>query len=115
MVVLQERGPDGSPPEVRARTTVHLPVRAALPPGRPRLRTFDLLLVGHLRAEKDPMTALRALARLDPRDPRHARLRLLHAGGDKDAGLAAVFRDAARIRRADAAARRPAPRARRDN
>ena len=95
VVTLQERGPDRLAPEVHARTTVIFQSAPALSPGRPRLRTFDLALVGHLRAEKDPMTALRALARLDPRDPRHARLRLLHAGGDKDAGLAAVFRAAA--------------------
>jgi glycosyltransferase involved in cell wall biosynthesis len=47
----------------------------ATPPGRPRSRTFDLALVGHLRPEKDFPTALRALARLPA-----PTLRLRHAG-----------------------------------
>ncbi|SAL65604.1 Glycosyl transferases group 1 [Caballeronia humi] len=39
-------------------------------------RTFDVLLVGHMRAEKDPRTPMRALERL----PDDSRVRLIHIG-----------------------------------
>jgi putative glycosyltransferase (TIGR04348 family) len=90
LVCLQERGPDELPPALRARTEVIYQSARPLAAGEPRRRTFDLLLVGHLRAEKDPMTAVRALARLP--DPR---LRLVHVGDAKDPALGAAFAAAA--------------------
>jgi putative glycosyltransferase (TIGR04348 family) len=90
LVCLQERGPDELAPALRARAEVIYQSARTLAAAEPRRRSFDLLLVGHLRAEKDPMTAVRALARLP--DPR---LRLVHVGDAKDAALGAAFAAAA--------------------
>ena len=95
LVVLQSRGIDELPQALRPRTEVIYQSAPTLSPGPPRKRSFDLVLVGHLREEKDPMTALRALARLPAQRPPFHRLRLIHVGGDKDPALAANFRDAA--------------------
>lgn len=95
LVVLQEQGLEELPTALRAKAVVIFQSAPALAPLPPRARTFDLLLVGHLRPEKDPMTAARALARLDPADTRWRRLRLLQVGGGLDAGLAEAFAEAA--------------------
>jgi len=95
LVVLQERGIDELAAPLRAKTEVIFQSARTLRPGRPRARSFDLVMVGHLRDEKDPMTALRALARLPAERAPFARLRLIHVGGDKDPALAAEFRRAA--------------------
>ncbi len=79
LVCLQERGPDELSAALRTRTEVIYQSARSLRPGRPRRRTVDLLLIGHLRPEKDPMTAVRALARLA--DPA---MRLVHVGDVKD-------------------------------
>lgn len=92
LVVLQERGADELAAPLRAKTEVIFQSAPTLRPGRPRKRSFDLVMVGHLREEKDPMTALRALARLPRAGTPFGRLRLIHVGGDKDAALAAEFR-----------------------
>ena len=94
LVVLQSQGLDELPPELRARTRVIEQSARPLPPLAPRRRSFDLLLVGHLRPEKDPLTAVRALARLD--DAAAPCLRLIQVGDTLDAGLAERMRDAAR-------------------
>ncbi|MCL4745968.1 MAG: TIGR04348 family glycosyltransferase [Burkholderiaceae bacterium] len=96
LVVLQERGVDEIPAALRARVEVIYQSARTLARGRPRKSSFDLAMVGHLRAEKDPMTALRALARLAPGLAPHDRLRLIHVGGDKDAALGRAFREKAR-------------------
>lgn len=90
LVCLQARGPEALPAEVRPRTVVieqSAPARRPLPPRR---RTVDLLLVGHLRSEKDPLTAARALARLP--DPA---LRLVQVGGVSEPGCGEAFAAAA--------------------
>lgn len=90
VVCLQAHGPRSLPAKVRPRTVVieqSSPTRRAL---APRRRTVDLLLVGHLRPEKDPMTAVRALARLP--DPA---LRLVQVGGVSEAGCGEAFAAAA--------------------
>ena len=92
LVVLQDRGLDELAEPLRARTVVIYQSAATLRPGRPRARSFDLVMVGHLRAEKDPVTALRALARLPREREPFGRLRLIHVGGDKDPSIAAEFR-----------------------
>lgn len=94
LVVLQRRGLDELPPALRRRAVVIEQSAPALVPAAPRRRTFDLVLVGHLRPEKDPMTAVRALARL--RDPASQALRLIHVGGALDARLATRMQAAAR-------------------
>lgn len=90
LVVLQAQGLEELPAGPRSRARVIHQSARALSPGRPRSRSFDLALVGHLRAEKDPLTAARALARL----PSPA-LRLLHAGAVPDDALGEAFRAAA--------------------
>lgn len=90
LVVLQAQGIEALPARLRPRARVIHQSARTLSPGKPRARSFDLALVGHLRAEKDPLTAARALARL----PSPA-LRLLHAGAVPDDPLGEAFRAAA--------------------
>ncbi|MDP3511139.1 MAG: selenoneine biosynthesis selenosugar synthase SenB [Sulfuritalea sp.] len=88
LVVLQAEGVQALPPEYAAKTvTIYQSARPLLP-GRRSRRYFDLALVGHLRPEKDPLTALRALRRL----PAELPLRLFHIGSDLDPALAAEVR-----------------------
>ena len=64
LVVLQERGPQALPEALRHKTSVifqSAPRRATLAKPHRHLRA---LMVGHLRDEKDPLTYLRAAARL---------------------------------------------------
>jgi len=109
LVVLQEAGLNALPGRWRAKAR-------CIPQSAPRLaclssrvRTFDVAVVGHLRDEKDPLTAMRAAARL----PADSRIRLLHAGDALTPALGAAARRTAR-----ACARytwlggQPAPRAR---
>jgi putative glycosyltransferase (TIGR04348 family) len=79
LVCLQERGPDELPQAVRDKTRVIYQSARTLAPAEPARRSFDLLLVGHLRPEKDPLTAVQAMAMLD-----EPRLRLLQVGGLHD-------------------------------
>lgn len=117
LVVLQPQAIEVLPARLRGRATVIYQSARTLRPAAPRERTFDLALVGHLRPEKDPMTAIRALALLrEPgsallRAPASARLRqsgstplrapaspplrLLHAGRVPDDALGAAVRSAA--------------------
>lgn len=88
LVVLQAEGVPALPPEYAAKTVVIYQSARPLLPGRRSRRHFDLALVGHLRPEKDPLTALRALRRL----PADLPLRLFHIGGDLDPALAAEVR-----------------------
>ncbi len=85
LVVLQAEGVRALPPEYAAKTVTIYQSARALVPGRRSRRHFDLALVGHLRPEKDPLTAVRALRRL----PAELPLRLFHIGGDLDPALAA--------------------------
>ena len=93
LVVLQSQGLGELSPSLRARSIVIEQSAPALAPAAPRRRTFDLLMVGHVRPEKDPMTVVRALARLDDAPSRH--LRLIQVGGMLDPALGARLREAA--------------------
>ncbi len=88
LVVLQDEGLDAVPPEYAGKTITIYQSARFLRPGRPSRQHFDLALVGHVRPEKDPLTALRALQRL----PADLPVRLFHIGGDLDAELAAKVR-----------------------
>lgn len=86
LVVLQSAGLDELSEEHRRKCVVieqSAPALEALPP---RKRTFDLCLAGHMRAEKDPLTALRAISLLP--DP-SLRLRCAGRHDDPDIGPAA--------------------------
>ncbi|MEZ5649007.1 MAG: selenoneine biosynthesis selenosugar synthase SenB [Burkholderiaceae bacterium] len=91
LVVLQDRGHLRLPPDLRERCRVIEQSAPTLRSMTPRRRTFDMAMVGHLRAEKDPLTALRALALL----PERIGLRLRHAGRNDDRELGPVVHDAA--------------------
>lgn len=95
LVVLQPQGLEALAPGLRGKADVIVQSARTLAPLPPRSSTFDLLLVGHLRPEKDPLTALRALGRLPAERAPFDRLRLIHAGADHDPATGAGFRQAA--------------------
>lgn len=84
LVVLQSAGINELESGLRGKAQVIYQSAPRLKPKTRRRRSFDLLLVGHLRAEKDPLTAVRAVRRLS--DPN---LRLLHVGDTRDDALGA--------------------------
>jgi putative glycosyltransferase (TIGR04348 family) len=86
LIVLNALGPQRLPAPLRARCHVVLqscPAHRPLPRPAGHLRA---LVVGHLRPEKDPLTALRAAARLAQRPD----IRLDLAGGVLDPALGAA-------------------------
>ena len=89
LVVLEPEGLRELAPEQAAKATVIRQSARALKPGARSTRHFDLALVGHLRPEKDPLTAVRALLRI----PLDRPVRLFHIGGALDAKLAAEVAD----------------------
>ena len=89
-VVLNDCGLERMPPAFRETTSVIVQSAPAMAPIAPRRGCFDLALVGHLRVEKDPLTAVRALASLEA-----ASLRLIHVGAASDPTLAAAMQAAA--------------------
>jgi putative glycosyltransferase (TIGR04348 family) len=76
LIVLQEAGLDAIEPIHRQKCRVIYQSAPLLAPGTPCTRTFDLVLVGHMRAEKDPATPMRAIVRL----PAASNVRLIHIG-----------------------------------
>ncbi len=76
IIVLQERGLDELAPNLAAKTRVIYQsapdiARQPAPP-----HAFEVLVIGHLRAEKDPFRAALATAYL----PEHSRIRVTHLG-----------------------------------
>ncbi|HLX28117.1 MAG TPA: selenoneine biosynthesis selenosugar synthase SenB [Casimicrobiaceae bacterium] len=88
LVVLQDAGLDALQPRHRDKCRVIFQSALALAPNAPRKRTFDVILVGHMRAEKDPSTPMRAMLQLPDDSP----LRLVHIGD----ALSDQYADAAR-------------------
>ena len=76
LVVLQEAALDALEPGHRRKCRVIYQSAPRLAPGTPRARTFDIVLVGHMRAEKDPDTPMRAITRLAG----DSNVRLIHIG-----------------------------------
>ena len=76
LVVLQDEGLNELTPELRRKCRVIYQSASRLRRGTPSRRSFDAVLVGHMRAEKDPLTPMRALDRLAP----ESRVRLIHIG-----------------------------------
>jgi len=88
IVVLQEDAPRLLKPEWRGKAQVifqsaRLLRRRAKPAGR-----LDCVMVGHLREEKDPLTLMRAFARIPPGLP----IRMRHIGAPLDSELARAAR-----------------------
>ncbi len=68
LVVLQEQGLHELPVELQKKVTVIYQSAKALKPVPPPAGRLRVISVGHLRDEKDPLTYLRAAARLSQRD-----------------------------------------------
>jgi putative glycosyltransferase (TIGR04348 family) len=87
LAVLQPRGLDELDPPSRARAHVIYQSAPCLHPARPRAGTGDIVMIGHLRAEKDPLTFMRAAALVTVPG-----VRLLHVGGALDPALGEAAR-----------------------
>jgi putative glycosyltransferase (TIGR04348 family) len=84
LVLLQPAGLARLAPALRAKARVIYQSAPALPPAPVAARRhIDICMVGHLRAEKDPLTFIRA-AQLAT----HPQLRFVHIGGALDPQLA---------------------------
>jgi putative glycosyltransferase (TIGR04348 family) len=88
LVVLQAAGLRALPKSVRGKSTVVHQSAAVLKPASKACGRIDCVMAGHLREEKDPLTALRAWQYLPPQAP----IRLLHVGRALDPTLAAAAR-----------------------
>lgn len=88
LIVLQDRAPRELTRALQANT--HVVYQSAQPVARkpPLRRCFEVLVIGHLREEKDPLRTALALAHL----PATSRIRVVHAGKSLDAELAAQAR-----------------------
>jgi putative glycosyltransferase (TIGR04348 family) len=87
LVALQPRAIDELPPAARAKASVIYQSAPAL--RRARADACDVAMIGHLRAEKDPLTFMRA-----SRLVMASGLRLLHVGGVLDPELGEAARQA---------------------
>lgn len=79
LVTLQDEGPHELSGLHRAKCRViyqSASYQSFLPPDAQRHDSFDIAFVGHMRAEKDPLTPMRALDCL----PNDSRVRLVHIG-----------------------------------
>ena len=84
IVVLQPEAVEALPPSLRDKVDVIVQSAPTLARRSPDPRAFELVMVGHLRDEKDPATAWRALDRVT----RHDRsVRLIHIGAALDERL----------------------------
>jgi putative glycosyltransferase (TIGR04348 family) len=86
LVVLQSAGLQELHPDLRSKTSVIYQSAPALKPasGKIAARTFDVIMVGHLRDEKDPVAFMRAAGLMTAPN-----VRLTHIGGAIDPALAA--------------------------
>jgi putative glycosyltransferase (TIGR04348 family) len=84
IVALQEQGLWELPAPLRPKARFIYQSSPRLKPASRPVRTFDICVVAHLRAEKDPFRAALA-ARLLPAD---SRIRVRHIGGPLEAGMA---------------------------
>lgn len=77
LIVLQDRGIDELPPHLAARTRVIYQSSPDIARLSSPAQTFEVLVIGHLRAEKDPFRAALATAYL----PEQSQIRVTHLGG----------------------------------
>jgi putative glycosyltransferase (TIGR04348 family) len=89
LIVLQEAGLDELAERHRLKTRVIYQSAEPVPREPASKESFEVCVVGHLRAEKDPFCAVRAVRLL----PESSRIRLLHAGGALDAEHARCARE----------------------
>ena len=92
LVVLNELGAAALPARYRHKASVILQSGLPLTSLPPRERTFDVAVVGHLRAVKDPRLPMRVARRV----PADSKIRLLHAGRALERGWSRAARATAR-------------------
>jgi putative glycosyltransferase (TIGR04348 family) len=92
LVVLNELGIESLPARYRDKASVILQSAVPLTALPPREKTFDIAVVGHLRAVKDPRLPMRVARRL----PEDSRIRLMHAGRALERGWSRAARATAR-------------------
>jgi putative glycosyltransferase (TIGR04348 family) len=83
LVVLQDEGLRELPAALAQKTSVVYQSAPALAPAPRRQRSFDAVVLGHLRDEKDPRLAMEAARRLPADSP----VRILHIGAALDPAL----------------------------
>jgi putative glycosyltransferase (TIGR04348 family) len=88
IIALQDDAPRLLPPRWRRKAEVMYQSALPLRPGRKARDRLDCVVVGHLRAEKDPLTLFRALGRIDASLPVTVR----HIGAALDGRLGAAAR-----------------------
>jgi putative glycosyltransferase (TIGR04348 family) len=76
LVVLQEKGVEEMAPELAAKTRVIYQSAPDIPRQPLSKDAFEVLVIGHLREEKDPYRTALAAALL----PEHSRIRITHLG-----------------------------------
>lgn len=85
MIVLQDMGLRELAPRLRRKTHVIYQSCEAIPRQPPLKSSFEIVISGHLREEKDPFCGAAALKHL----PADSRIRLTHIGGARDPAFAA--------------------------
>ncbi len=88
MVVLQDMGLRELAPRLRRKTHVIYQSCEAILRQPPLKSSFEIVISGHLREEKDPFCGAAALKYL----PANSRIRLTHIGGARDPAMAAEAR-----------------------
>ena len=84
LVVLQDMGLNELAPALRAKARVIYQSCRTVGARRPRADRFEIVVSGHLRAEKDPFRCAAALEHLPPA----SRITVMHMGGARDPALA---------------------------
>ena len=87
LVTLQDAGIAILPAQYRSKTSTIYQSAKSLQHLKPRASTFDCVMVGHLRDEKDPLTAIRAV--LKTQIPR-LRLRVIGDATKAEVGIKAL-------------------------
>ena len=89
LICLESESPKSLPAELRAKVNVvHQSARQANEPAAPSDGCFEICVIGHLRAVKDPFLAAEAVQLL----PQTSRVQLLQAGDALDPELAEMAR-----------------------
>jgi putative glycosyltransferase (TIGR04348 family) len=84
MIVLQDMAPRELTAKLRAKTDVVYQSAQPIARAAPAKRSFEVLVIGHLREEKDPLRTALALSHLPPA----SRIRVTHFGKSLDDDLA---------------------------
>lgn len=89
LVVLQEKGLEELAPELAAKTRVIYQSAPDIPSQRKSSDTFEVLVIGHLREEKDPFRSALAAALL----PNDSRIQITHLGRALSSDMEAKARE----------------------